>query len=240
MEKTDEMKEGENAISAVILADGDFPTRPEALAILDSAPVLICCDGAFASLLERRAALAKRLIGEKRLLITGDGDSLPQDLIRDYSSIFRHVSEQDDNDLTKAMKLVRELCKEEVEPLRVAILGATGKREDHTIGNVSLLQYYRMEMGIEAKMYTDFGCFIPLSGDAEIPCRKGQQMSIFNHSCTCLESEGLRWPCRPFASLWEGTLNACTGSSVRFRSDGEYTVYLTYDTHCLKHSRKSH
>ena len=42
-------------------------------------------------------------------------------------------------------------------------MGATGKQEDHTLGNISLLIDY-MKAGAQVTMLTDHGMFIPASG----------------------------------------------------------------------------
>lgn len=217
------------ACDAVILANGQFPRHRVPTQVLEEAKLLVCCDGALATLHRERPELEARLLSEGRLLATGDGDSLSPALRERYGAIFRQVYEQDDNDLTKATRLVLSLVKSAGRQPVVAYLGATGLREDHTIGNVSLLRRYRADFGIRAAMYTDYGCFTPVVGDAMFATARGLQMSIFNCSCSRLGSDGLRWPCRPFREWWEGTLNECIGSEVRFRADGQYIVYLTYE-----------
>ena len=57
-------------------------------------------------------------------------------------------------------------------------LGATGKREDHTIGNVSLLTDY-MEKA-EVNMMTDYGIFVPIKEDSMFESYIYQQITIFN------------------------------------------------------------
>ena len=62
---------------------------------------------------------------------------------------------------------------------KIAITGATGKREDHTIGNISLLIEY-MRAGADVFSFTDHGIFIPCRDITTHKCRKGQQVSIFS------------------------------------------------------------
>ena len=183
-----------NDFSAVILADGDFPTHQIPLGILHQAQRLICCDGALLTL-----------------------------------------SEQEDNDLTKATRFAIGLLKastkengEKQQP-RLAYLGATGKREDHTLGNIALMMRYLRDFAILPEMYTDYGWFTPAQGDMAFSTFARQQMSIFNFSCTKLESTGLRWQSYAYKEWWQGTLNECTGSEVSFQADGDYMVYRTYD-----------
>lgn len=224
-----------NDFSAVILADGDFPIHQIPLGILHHARRLICCDGALLTLFKHQPQEIERLRAEGKLYGVGDGDSLPAGLKAQYADIFHAVSEQEDNDLTKATRfaigMMKASAKENREKrrLRLAYLGATGKREDHTLGNIALMMRYLCEFGIQPEMYTDYGWFTPAQGDATFSTFARQQMSIFNFSCTQLESTGLRWQSYAYQEWWQGTLNECLGDQVSFHADGSYMVYRTYE-----------
>ena len=192
---------------AVVLADGDFPSADIPLRLLREAPYVVCCDGASRSWPQADA-------------IIGDGDSVPAEL--------RHrlilVSEQDDNDLTKATRH----CMNEGHR-RIVYLGATGRREDHTLGNIALLARYRREFGLTPLMATDHGWFVPASGSAEFSTFPGQQVSLFNLTCTRLSSEGLKWNTYPYQQFWQGTLNEALSDTFRIDADGDYLVFRTYE-----------
>ena len=231
----DKMFDIPNDFSAVILADGDFPTHQIPLGILHQAQRLICCDGALLTLFKHQPQEIERLRTEGKLYGVGDGDSLPAGLKTQYADIFHSVSEQEDNDLTKATRFAIGLLKasterngEEQQP-RLAYLGATGKREDHTLGNIALMMRYLRDFSILPEMYTDYGWFTPANGNMVFSTFARQQMSIFNFSCTKLESTGLRWQSYAYKEWWQGTLNECTGNEVSFQADGDYMVYRTYD-----------
>ena len=114
-----------------------------------------------------------------------------------------------------------------VDEKNIAIVGATGKCEDHTIGNISLLMEY-MRMGMDVRSYTDYGIFIPCKDTVTFGCRKGQQVSIFNFTARGMKSKGLAYPIYDFTSWWQGTLNRCTDTSFTIEAEGEYLVYLNY------------
>ena len=152
-------------IDAVILANGDYPSASLPLQILKEAPYVACCDGG------ANEYIAKGLLPD---IIIGDGDSLSEENRMKHASLIHHNPDQETNDQTKAVQYLLSQGKK-----RIAIVGATGKREDHTIGNISLLMEY-MRMGINARMYTDYGVFIPCRNTSTLECRVGQQMSIFN------------------------------------------------------------
>jgi len=200
--------------NTVILGNGDFPTSPDALRVLHGAKYLCCCDGAAVECIGR---------GIVPDAIVGDGDSLPAAFKEKYHDIIHIVDEQEDNDLTKATRHCMNLGLR-----KIAYLGATGKREDHTIGNVSLLERYMREFGLTTVMLTDHGCFFPACGTTSFDTFPRQPVSIFNFSCSKITAKGLRWPTYAYRSWWQGTLNEATGDSVTFETDGNMIVYLTY------------
>jgi len=200
-------------IDAVILANGDYPSAPLPLQVLEKAPYVVCCDGG-----------ANEYIAKGHLpdVIIGDGDSLSEENRTKYAPLIHHNPDQETNDQTKAVQFLLAQGKK-----RIAIVGATGKREDHTIGNISLLMEY-MRMGVEVRMYTDYGVFIPCKDTVTFGCRKGQQVSIFNFTARGMKSKGLAYPIYDFTSWWQGTLNRCTGTSFTIEAEGEYLVFLNY------------
>ncbi|MBR2365028.1 MAG: thiamine diphosphokinase, partial [Lentisphaeria bacterium] len=148
----------------VILADGDFPADPVPLSFLEKAERIVCCDG---------AALALVKHGMTPDAIVGDLDSLSEDFRKRYSECLVHVEEQEDNDLTKAFRY----CMENGWK-NIVILGATGKREDHTLGNLSLLADYSLQAE-KISLVTDHGIFIAVNSPGTFESSKGEQISIF-------------------------------------------------------------
>jgi len=198
-----------HADSVVILANGDYPTHELPLKVLHEASYVVCCDGAANEFL--------RCGGEPNVVI-GDGDSL----LPEYRHLLMQIDEQDDNDLTKAVNYLLEQGHN-----RIDIVGATGRREDHTIGNISLLMNYQ-QVGADVRMFTDFGVFIPCREGIKIQCSVGQQVSIFNFGATNLSADGLRYPLYDFTNLWQGTLNEATSDEVSIYASGEYLIFLEY------------
>lgn len=201
---------------AVILANGDYPTHPLPLRLLQEARLLCCCDGAAQSALRR---------GLSPDAVVGDGDSLTKETKRQLAGKFHHIAEQDYNDLTKATRFcIAKGCD------TIAYVGATGKREDHAIGNIFLLEHYARTFGITPVMFTDHGTFRAISpGTTLFQSFPRQQVSIFNISCSAIESDGLRWHSYPYSELWQGTLNEALGNSFTLHTDGSCIIFQTYD-----------
>ena len=190
------------AAEAVILADGDYPTHAVPRNVLNEAQMVACCDGAVDAFVAR---------GGVPHLIVGDGDSISEENRERFASIMVKVSEQETNDLTKT---VTQLLKRGVK--RIAIVGATGKREDHTLGNISLL-------------YTDYGVFVAVNDDAVFESFARQQVSIFNFGAKGLSAEGLEYPLSDFTSWWQGSLNQSSGDEFVIHAQGEYITFLTHE-----------
>lgn len=211
------------AADVTILANGDYPTHPIPVNLLHQAKRLLCCDQA----------------GEKALhdphlkieAVVGDCDSISIRLFNVIKGRLIRIEEQDDNDLTKATRYAIQHLADwgaEDKPT-IVYLGATGKREDHTLGNISLMMRYHKEMNIRPVMVTDYGWFVPVTGDAIFESFPGQQVSLFNFSCTELTGEGLKWAPYPTTQLWQGTLNEALDNRFSIQANGDYLVYRTFE-----------
>ena len=198
---------------AVIVAGGEFPTAPQPLEVLQGAQYVVCCDGA-----------ADRYIATGHVpdAIVGDGDSISAENRGKFAQLLHIIAEQESNDQTKAVRFLMEHGKR-----RIAIVGATGRREDHTIGNISLLIEYA-RAGCDVRSFTDHGVFIPCNGTTTHKCRKGQQVSIFSITARDLSAQGLLYPIYDFNNWWQGTLNECTGEEFTINATGEYLLFINY------------
>ena len=200
----------------VIVADGSFPVHEIPLGYLEKASKIVCCDGSAESLIKA---------GFEPDAIVGDMDSLSAELAGKYKDKIFRDSGQDTNDLTKA---VTWCTKKNYTDL--VIVGATGKREDHTLGNISLLTEYAKDVNII--MVTDTGIFRPLCESAVITSFPGQQVSIFAiDSGTEVTSVGLRYPLKKtkLNNWWVATLNEAVGENFTLEFiEGRVIVYLKF------------
>ena len=196
---------------AVIVANGEFPSASVMHRWIDRAPLVISLDGAANRLLQ---------LGYRPHLIIGDGDSIQPGLTERYGVEFLKVDEQETNDLSKAVRYLRKRgCRQ------LMMLGITGRRDDHTLGNISLLVYY-LQMGMKAVAVTDWGTFIPCRGNALLKTTKGQQVSLFNFRATGIKSNDLVYPPYDTTMLWQGTLNEAKSDHLSIQAEGDYLVYL--------------
>ena len=192
--------------NVVILCDGAFPTQPYPLFLLDSADAVVCCDGALEKLLAYNPSA-------RPSAVIGDMDSLPAELQERYASFIVRVAEQDDNDQTKAMRYVLEHFPEAMD---ITILGSTGLREDHTIGNLGLLmEYTRLFQLGERRVsaVSDYGTAFAITDTCDLHLGEGRRFSIFSADNSLqICSSGLQWPLDDvvFDAWWKATLNRTT------------------------------
>ena len=203
----------DNVFDAVIIGGGEYPTAEQPLLVIRNARYIVCCDGA------ADGFIAKGGIPDA---IVGDGDSISAENKEKFSHILHIIGEQESNDQTKAVRFCLAQGKK-----RIAIVGATGKREDHTIGNISLLVEYA-RAGAEVYSFTDYGVFMACNGTTTHKCRKGQQVSIFSITANEMSSNGLLYPIYDFTNWWQGTLNECTGEEFTINAKKEYLLFLNY------------
>jgi thiamine pyrophosphokinase len=200
----------------VIVADGNFPQHNIPIGYLEHAERIVCCDGSAEDLLSA---------GIHPDAIVGDMDSLNIELADRFADRLFIDENQDNNDLTKAIDWCIESGYDDL-----VIVGATGKREDHTIGNISLLVEYIKNVNVI--MVTDTGILRPFLRSSEISSFPGQQVSIFSIDPeTEVTSSGLRYPLRrtKLKNWWVATLNEALGESFSLEFNvGRVIVYLKF------------
>lgn len=200
----------------VIICDGTFPKKEYPQYLIGSADFIICCDGALTKFMRN----SRRIFGEERLpdLVIGDMDTLSAAMQKKYADIIIRETEQEHNDQTKAVRWALN----NIDNIgTIHILGATGGRADHTIGNLSLLmEYTRMfdlkDICIEA--VSDEGTMFPINDTIEIDCGQGREISIFSPDSTLrIKSEGLMYKTDDviFDNWWKATLNKATADKIR-------------------------
>ncbi len=202
--------------NTAIIANGKFPDHPLPLSYLLNAKRVICCDGAADSLVD---------FGLVPFAIVGDCDSVHRKIAEKYIDRLFRDDDQETNDLTKAVKWCSERGYDDI-----VILGGTGKREDHTVGNISLLVEYASFTKV--RMVTDAGIFFPILESTRIDSEKGQQVSVFSiDPSTEVSSTGLKYKLdhKKLPSWWTATLNEAEETSITLEFDnGRLLVFLKF------------
>ena len=203
--------------SVVILAKGDYPTHPIPLRILKDSKIIICCDGAVNNL-ETNGIVPD--------FIMGDMDSILPDLKDKYSDIIISMSDQAENDLRKAINWA-----EENKVAKAAIIGASGKRDDHSLANIfTLLQH---PSKLDLTIYTDHGIFSVVKGEQKFDSFKGQQVSLFSADQNIeITSRYLKYNLNnsKLTNIYYGTLNESLNEVFTISiSHGKILVYQVFE-----------
>ena len=214
----------------VILANGDFPKKGGAAwKLLAEATRVVCCDGATDAYRRRFRRWPDVIVGDLDSIVGGlrrsgtdrrpsAGGAVRPGPHAGQPSVCVHIPDQDTNDLEKAMAY----CAKQGwrDPV---IVGATGKREDHTLGNV----FRALDYGCE--IVTDTGRFVPVCGKASFKVAKGAAVSIFAPDLeTRMISKGLEWPLDGvrFRNLYCATLNRAMGTRVVLTATKPVSVFI--------------
>lgn len=229
----------------IILCDGDFPSKGPARKLLEKAQkakkshTVISCDGAILSLLKN---------GMDADYIVGDMDTLPKKWQAKFKDKIYKESEQDFNDQTKAFRFALSLIEKHIAEkkassyaeYRIIILGATGKREDHTLGNISYLPDYAQtlrekfpKLKTNISTVTDYGVFIPILDTTRLKGEPGDRISIFAFDHTLrIKSEGLEYKTDDvvFDMWWKATLNTFKKRDVllKFSHPAKALLYFPF------------
>ena len=216
--------------TAVIIGGGDFPRKPYPRELIRRADIIICCDGnALKAFLRNREAIFGN-DNRRPDAIVGDMDSMSPKLAKEYSNLLVKIEEQDDNDQTKALHHILDHYPN-VDTIH--ILAATGKREDHTVGNLGLLmEYATAEPGLNIDMVSDYSTSFAITDSCELFLGKGRRISLFSPDNSLkLKSKGLVWPTDNviFDNWWQATLNRTDDDTIHLDFSHKSLVLIIVD-----------
>ena len=203
--------------TAVIVGNGQFPKKEYPLYLLESADYVVCCDGALDTYLRHFSGRNLR----RPDVVVGDMDSLSKKTAERFRDIAVKIDEQETNDQSKAFHYILEHFPD-VDTIH--ILGATGKREDHTIGNLSLLMEYAREMRrqdcgrtVSVDIVSDWSTAFAITDSCTLDVGEGRSVSIIcPDNSLNIKSECLVWPTDNvvFDNLWQATLNRASADRI--------------------------
>lgn len=197
-------------MTVAILCDGEFPKKAFPHYLLESADAVVCCDGAVRKFERHFHRLPDAIVG--------DMDTLSPTLQQRYAARIHRESEQDYNDLTKAMRYVLSRYPEVTD---IHILGAGGRREDHTVGNLGLLMEFPRLFGrtdLRIDMVSDYGTAFAVTDSCTLHVGAGRRFSLFSPDNSLrIRSEGLAYQTGGvvFDNWWQATLNRAVADEVR-------------------------
>lgn len=211
--------------SAVIICNGAFPRKDYPRYLIDSADIVVCCDGALVTLEKH---------GITPDVVIGDMDSVCRRALARFDGKKVRIDEQETNDLTKAFNYLME---NHPGVNSIHIIAASGKNEAHTIANYSLLMEYEsrfklFEKGVTLDMVSDYSTAFAISDSASIHIGKGRRISIFSPDTTLkITSEGLEWQTSAvtFDNWWKASLNIASTDEVKLAFNHPSKVLIILD-----------
>lgn len=206
----------------VLLANGPLVLSPAVRALVFTAERLIGVDGG-----------SRHLHALDRLphLAVGDMDSIPADLLARYRDagveMHLHPPRKDATDLELALDLALDRG-----ATRISILGGTGGRLDHTLGNLFLLARC-LPTGIAACIMDESQCVHLVDKALTLSGAAGDTLSLLpaTPEVSGVTIEGLEYPLQDatltFGTSW-GMSNVFTGASatVTLRSGRLFVFHL--------------
>lgn len=184
---------------ALILANGDPPTKRLLKLLLKNAALFVCADGGVNT--------AARY-GLKPNAVVGDMDSArPASLKKFHSTTIHKIVDDNSTDLEKSLSwIVQEGYR------HVIVLGATGGRLDHFIGNLSALA--KMSMHATIQFVDESGEWIFVDRFKNLSLPAGVTVSLIPLSrCDGIVTKGLKWNLN-FESLELGVLDGTSNLVV--------------------------
>jgi thiamine pyrophosphokinase len=193
-------------MNALIIANGVPPSKALARRLADEAAFVLCADGG--------ANHAVRL-GVLPDLVIGDLDSITAATKRALSSVPRlRIREQYSTDLEKAIRYALRR-----KATTITVLGATGKRIDHTAGNLGCFRRFGERCNL--RFVDDDGELSTVGRSTSLVTRPGEVLSLIPLGpCTGVTTSGLRYGLRGATlelGVREGTSNLATGARVTVR-----------------------
>ena len=191
---------GGDGITALILCNGEPPSAGLLERHLREADLIVCTDGAFTWAREARVPVD---------VVLGDMDSLTEEAgeVEVLSAGPHEVQENSDAEKAIAYALDRGAT-------RIVLLGATGRRLDHTLANVWLA--YRFRDRAEIIIADDFGELRTITGRHSLRLPLGTAVSLIALTTDAVVvTVGLQWPLSgPLEPGSRGLSNRVTGDEV--------------------------
>lgn len=165
---------------ALLICNGEPPSKNLVRKLAARAELVVAADGG-ANIVRDCAILPH--------LVVGDLDSIAPATRRALVGVeLMHVARQDNTDLEKALDVLIERSVR-----KVVLLAATGKRLDHTLGNLSVIWRYTHRM--ELIIGSDDWIALPVGKERRLRAQPGTIVSLIPFgACSGITLSGLQYP----------------------------------------------
>jgi thiamine pyrophosphokinase len=206
-------------MNVVILCDGN-PPRPEQLKeALEHSSLFIAADG---------GALIARQMGVKPDVIIGDLDSYSV-TGNEHGDVI-HDPDQETNDLEKALAYAyKQECEE------VIVFGATGKRLDHTLKNLSVLKQFDGQFkSLQFKDKYSVLFLLPKHFEMELPLHTTVSLFPLSGKVEEITTSGLKYALTDGTlenGVQDGSSNLTVEKKIEiFHKKGDLLIFINHKT----------
>jgi thiamine pyrophosphokinase len=202
---------------ALILVNGQPPSKRLLLRLLKQSAVFVCADG---------GANTAAQFGLRPDLIIGDLDSIASVTLRKFRGVrTKKISDQNSTDLEKALNWVTRMGYTDI-----VVSGATGRRLDHSLGNMSALVKFSRKASIRFVDDASELCFV--GSECRFEAMPGTVVSLIPLSlCEGIVTHGLKWELKNESlrlGFRESTSNVVKSSPVSIRvRRGDLLLFIT-------------
>lgn len=175
------MKENQKTSKISIIANGDFELDENIKTALVGTDLLICADGG------ANQAINNGLVPD---YVVGDFDSVDKSAFNEIEKVkFVETPEQHNTDLEKTLDFALTF-----NPVEIVIFGATGKRTDQVLGNISLLVKYSNKTKV--KIVDNYCTIYCIRDKIEFSEKVEHSFSIYSYSESCegVNESGVKYP----------------------------------------------
>ena len=186
-------------MTVLVVANGRIGLTDFYADVVDSADVVIAADGGADNCIK---------LGAEPDRVVGDMDSISDQARNKFADKLKPDDDQNATDLTKALRLAESLKADEI-----VIIGAIGKRIDHTLANILSLQ----NVTADVRIIDEHNEIFVVDDEIELDGQKGDIVSVFALSdVKGLRYKGLRWDVKDedVKAGWSGSSNEMTGASA--------------------------
>jgi thiamine pyrophosphokinase len=191
---------------ALVIANGETPKKQRLQALVREANVVLCADGGANTALK---------FGILPQAIIGDLDSVHAETLVKFQKVPTYQDSNDETtDLEKAIAWAVNAKYD-----HITVVGAAGKRLDHTIGNLGVLAKFYPDAVI--RLVDDYGELTYIDHELVFDGRKGETISLIPLSrCEGIVTDGLRYALNGETlelGVREGTSNVVTSTPVTIK-----------------------
>jgi thiamine pyrophosphokinase len=188
---------------ALIIANGEPPQKKQLMMLMKRAGAVICADG---------GANTAVKMGITPDVIVGDLDSIHAEALVKFRRVAIHEDRNDETtDLEKAITWAIQSNFD-----HITVVGASGKRLDHTVGNIGVLRKFYPDAIVT--LVDDHGEFCYVGCEYSFEAGKGDVVSLIPlNRCEGVSTTGLKYPLEGETlelGVREGTSNVVMASPV--------------------------